>query len=146
MPIFRRAAKTRRHEFGAISVDVPSDWALSESDDPIEFRPPGDDGALHLSIYRRVEPSAPPPLEEREKLESFVRQSGGDPSCIETKEPGVATASFEVTSEEHEFHCDAIVKVWPERFVLGSYFCGRGGSSSRTEAVAALQSLRHAGE
>jgi hypothetical protein len=113
-----------------ISLSVPSDWIVNQTDDLIEITPPGDDGALHITILRRDKSESPSDAEARELVDGFVSQQ----AVVSSITYDAAGAHFSSRCDGQVMRWDVSAKVWQDLAILSS-FCHTNGESAAAALI-----------
>jgi hypothetical protein len=123
-------------------VEAPEDWTIAEPGDLIELLPPDEDGALHISLYKREAQGPPSEAEARSLLEWFCRNKGVEVEAEVGCRPGEARAScrFEIADADVVSEWQAVVLVWAHRAVLATYN-GEPATQSTMQAGDILNSI-----
>ena len=103
---------------GAFSAEIPAAWDLVELDDVIEVDLGG--AALHFSIFRRVEASAPVQGEASSFVEDFARDRLDAPLTERRTPEGFDVRTSFIDRESHT-RWDVGARISSQRVVVYTY-------------------------
>lgn len=133
---------------GFFSLDMPDDWSVNQSNEIIEFRPPVQSGAVHISVLRRTAAGHVREGEARRLLEEFASLQQGDGLSVSEEACAggrVAHGSFRSEGDGVALFWEAQTIVWVA-YVLRCSLCYDGKNDElRRQALEVFRTIEPAG-